>query len=127
MSRLTKSYVAVNGNTYYEKVENPIVSHLDVSTKLGRLEDLEEQLGCPLEVVVKALTNGVYVIDEKTKEIQWILRGLYTFTRDGSTEAGFCDERVWRKKVNVAGIEFTPMYFWKDYKKTWWLKEDKSE
>ena len=45
MSRLTKSYVAVNGNTYYEKVENPIVSHLDVSTKLGKLEDLEEEIG----------------------------------------------------------------------------------
>lgn len=96
--------------------------------KLGMLEDLEEQLGCPLEVFVKALTNGVYVIDEETKELQCILRGLHTFTGEGlGTSAGFSDERVWRKKVNRAGIEFNPIYFWKDYKKTWWLKENREE
>ncbi len=92
------------------------------------MHTLEEQLGCPLEVFVKALTNGVYVIDEETKELQCILRGIHTFTGEGlGTSAGFSDERVWRKKVNRAGIEFCPIYFWKDYKKTWWLEKDRSE
>ena len=50
------------------------------------------------------------------------------FTGEGlGTSAGFSDERVWRKKVNRAGIEFCPIYFWKDYKKTWWLEKDRSE
>lgn len=69
MSRLTKSYVAVNGNTYYEKVENPIISYLDVSTKLGKLEDLEEELGnnfsgknedCSFKVLFEATKNGFW-------------------------------------------------------------------
>lgn len=29
--------------------------------KLGRLEDKEDRLGCPLEIVLKALEDGVYV------------------------------------------------------------------
>jgi len=91
-------------------------------------EELTNKLDCPLEVVFKALINGVYVIDEETKELQCILRGLYTFTGEGlGASAGFSDERVWRRKVNEAGTEFYPIYFWRDYKKTWFLKEDRSE
>ena len=98
------------------------------SEPLYEILGLQEELGCPMDVFVKALTNGVYVIDEETKELQCILRGIYTFTGEGlGTNAGFSDERIWRKKVNKAGIEFYPIYFWKDYKKTWWLKQDKSE
>lgn len=34
----------------------------DVYDKLGKLEDLEEELGCPLEVLIRALIEGIYHI-----------------------------------------------------------------
>jgi len=127
--RLTKKIIEKNVDGYVLNHREDFTENTyEVIQKLGKLEDLEEELGCPLEVLVKALTNGVYVIDEETKEFQWILRGLHTFTGEGlGTSAGFSDDRIWRKKVNKAGIEFSPNYFWNDYKKTWWLKEDRSE
>ena len=52
MNRLTKkvgdNYCSQNGDFY------------DLYNKLGKLEDLGEELGCPLEVLVKAL-NGFYI------------------------------------------------------------------
>ncbi len=113
---------------YLDRLKNLEKHSQEQEKKNDRNKQLEEQIGCPLEIVIKALTNGVYVIDEETKELQYILRGLYTFTGEGlGTNSGFSDERVWRRKVNEAGTEFCPIYFWKDYKKTWWLKEDKTE
>ena len=32
----------------------------EVVDKLGELEDIEDELGCPLETIFKALTQGVY-------------------------------------------------------------------
>ena len=31
----------------------------DLKNKLGKLEDLEDDLGCPLDVVFKAIKNGL--------------------------------------------------------------------
>ena len=61
MSRLTNKWK----NYYTPKLEafdknQDITPLLD---KLGKLEDLEEQLGCPLEVVFKALEYGIYAKD----------------------------------------------------------------
>ena len=80
--------------------------HRGVAQKLGNLEDIEEEMGCPLEVVIKALKNGIYATGFKVKqnpqllwdeEYGWILQ---TYE---------CDE------------------FTKNYKKTWWLKANKSK
>lgn len=134
MERLTKEYDDNSGYTviqeyggYYPDFQAD--AYFDCVNKLGKLEDIEEELGCPLDVVIKALTRGVYVVDEQTKEIQWILRSLTTFTGLGldTKYSGFIDERPWRKKVLYKGIKMPPMYYWKDYKKTWWLKENKEE
>ena len=37
----------------------------DLKNKLGKLEDLEDELGCPLEVVFKTLKEGILVNDIK--------------------------------------------------------------
>ena len=89
-----------------------LASRLAVDNKLGKLEDLEEQLGCPLEVVVKALKIGIYT-------------NLKNWNREDLTKY-FC--------LNLYNLETewylgNPIIFvnLKDYKKTWWLREDKSE
>ena len=53
MSRLTKK---LNDESYWPEIRKVSLSQL--IDKLGKLEDLEEKLGCPLEVVFKALTDG---------------------------------------------------------------------
>ena len=106
MSRLTKLYVSVKGNNYYDST----VSLLDTATKLGRLEDLEEQLGCPLEVVFKALINGIYIKNIYGEMINFKCRITYKN-----------EELGWYFNI-INGYVMV-----KDYKKTWWLKKDKSE
>ena len=105
MSRFTK---------YDEKKKQYIrlVSRLAVDNKLGKLEDLEEKLGCPLDVVVKALKIGIYT-------------NLKNWNREDLTKY-FC--------LNLYNLDTewylgNPIIFvnLKDYKKTWFLKEDKSE
>lgn len=79
----------------------------DWYNKLANLEDLEDELGCPLEVI--------------TSKTAMVVRNDFIL------------------KMNIMAIGFNDgnIYFgseWnfitrklKDYKKTWWLKEDKSE
>ena len=73
--------------------------------KLAELEDIEEQLGCPLEVVFKALKDGIFV--EKYNNIYDLKLAKY--------KTGFCLEN----ENHILSIT--------NYKKTWWLKKDKSE
>ena len=106
-----------------EKVKNtddfirlPTKDKQEFINKLGMIEDLEEELDCPLEIVFKALKNGIYTKEsELDKELELYdvrcidLRGLGVISKICSY--GECD--------------FTCYYT--DYKKIWWLKEDKSE
>lgn len=73
--------------------------------KLGKLEDLEEQLGCPLEVVFKALEEGIII--NNTLEKSPSLLKLNSINK-------WCFEM--RAEI----------YFLSDYQKTWWLKGEKT-
>lgn len=101
MSRLTRKlgegfYVAFVPNTDTLK------------EKLGKLEDIEEGLGCPLEVVFKALTFGfVNSLKEKFSTNE------YNITL-WKTDFGWV--------LYITGLGCYPL---KDYGKTWWLKGDK--
>ena len=58
MERLTKKN---NGNTPYNQTEYPYLAGAginDITNKLGKLEDIEEELRIPLEVLFKALKYG---------------------------------------------------------------------
>lgn len=78
--------------------------------KLAIYEDLEEQLGCPLEVMFKALKKGIFTKDLPSEKIvKW-----YGRLSNVETEWYLSDDN--KVCVNIKG-----------YKKTWWLKEDKSE
>lgn len=113
MNRLTNKKVLANFKAIKNISPDYVASSEElIYAKLCELEDLEEQIGCPLEVVFKALTNGVYVKD---------------FPNESNTLKMF--------GLNLTNIEnewymITKFYAnvkVKDYKKTWWLRKDKSE
>ena len=115
---LTTKWKDVPTSYYKIKGDNTgvCVSEIPRLNKLGKLEDLEEELGCPLEIAFKALKDGIYTKEsELDKELELYdvrgieLKGLGVISKICSY--GECD--------------FTCYY--KDYKKTWWLKENREE
>lgn len=106
MNRLTKKENNIYTFTHTNEDKQFVV--YDLCKKLGNLEDLEDELGCPLDVVFKALKDGVYKKDESI---------IFEATlRIYNGEAYLCqpyDDRLLHKVLL------------KDYKKTWWLTEDK--
>lgn len=58
VERLTKQ---IADKYYYKSMPNQDNLYINkVVTKLGKLEDIEEELGIPLEVLFKALKEGVW-------------------------------------------------------------------
>ena len=101
MSRLTYKDTKVSGG--YNAVDTDEYACV---VKLGKLEDLEEQIGCPLEVVFKALKQDYFY----TKS------GKHSRLEFGVYGGVWCICYGLRTQIRVDG-----------YKKTWWLKKDKSE
>ena len=110
MSRLTKKYdggdIEVIGNEY------------KAFQKLGKLEDIEDELGCPLDVVFKALKEGyqykLITTNIITKEtIKQIIKTDYAYLL-------YSDDCWWIGTIRDS-------HRLSDYNKTWWLKEDLSE
>ena len=101
MTRLTKKF---NGEYYYKNATTIMFnSEINYNTiqKLGELEDLEEQLNCPLEIIFKATENGI--IDYKGKVHEVLYGGKYLFA--------------------VKDDELYCAFYLNNYQKTWWLKE----
>lgn len=109
MSRLTKKkqelYV-FDRNIEYPTFEDGMV----LLQVVGRLEDLEEEIGCPLEVLFRALGNGVYY-EDAANHMRFMVVDLHIYL-DGEYVLYFDDEEY---------------VLTKNYKKTWWLRKDKSE
>lgn len=115
MSRLTYK---VNDAYYVKDPRHLYDDTWELVQELGRLEDIEDELGCPLDVVFKALKDGIY----------------FNFNRTSKKEE-FIESIDLSLKLSLGG--FYCLYFeqWNDgyevdlayYKKTWWLKEDLSE
>lgn len=82
----------------------------EVNHKLGKLEDLEDELSCPLDVVFKALKDKEIYITHNSEIIL-----------DDSPALCFSYEG-WHLYTCSGFIEYLS-----DYKKTWFLKEDLSE
>lgn len=81
----------------------------NLEDKAEKYDQLTEQLGCPIEVVLKALENSFYV---KGKLYKGVVKLIYN-PLDKDYELELVDEN-----------DFVYLY---DYLKTWWLKEDMSE
>ena len=93
----------------------------------------EEELGCPLEVVFKAMTMGIIVRNHED-----LIEIGYSDRRDKYVY--FSTEEIYLKNWQSHGIEKTTNRFqitygddgeWcvylEDYQKTWWLKGEKNE
>ena len=92
--------------------------------KLGKLEDIEEEIGCPIDVVFKALKNGIYTLNRFGKMVHLTFEDIsiryeHIYHYDG-------DEKVFKYEGLLIG-SYDEWCFLKHYKKTWWLREDKSE
>lgn len=111
MSRLTEFRKDLNRYEYKQDERGYcFIQEGQIVQKLGKLEDLEEELGCPLEVVVKALQNGVYY-EDAANNMRYMVADLH-FNLAGDFVLYFDDEEYLLAR---------------NYKKTWWLRKDKSE
>ncbi len=117
MSRLTRRCVEKPYATrLYGAIGKPCndIDYLEkVYNKLGQLEDLEEELGCQLEVI-KKLRKANYIYRDDGVGFGFI--GI-----------NFNDEDKLILYNDDECNTFTSDLRLADYKKTWWLKEDKSE
>lgn len=107
------------------KIQNLRKDNLILKEQNSKYSELEEQLGCPLEVVAQALSRGFY-IDVKKVEIDPPLKSQ---TEDLLLINCPKDFRLnlWYERIEVASFGHYLEIYLKDYKNTWWLKKDKSE
>lgn len=103
MSRLTK----VNGSG---EIEITIDNEFRILRKLSKLEDLEDELGCPLDVVFKALKEGIIINNIYNEKVNFKCRLVYK-----NEELGWY--------FNIINDGYVLL---KDFSKTWWIG-DKSE
>lgn len=95
--------------------------------RLETIDKLQEELGCPLEVMVWLFKNKpILVLNPVDKAIQVIEKPMKYF--DYSISAfDIRNEKfksTYETNVWTTGGVIFPL---NDYKKTWWLKEDKEE
>lgn len=83
---------------------------LEIMQENKKYKSLEEEIGCPLDIVFKALTNGVYY-EDVANCMKYISADLHQ-NLEGDYVLYFSAEEY---------------LLTNDYKKTWWLKKDKSE
>ena len=124
MERLTKNLHPIHVLT--EEMEKECITDKikKLTDKLGKLEDLEEEIRCPLEVVFRALKDGFYVDKEQVeKEPAW--ENNKGFTQIGCPK--YFKLNLWYKTIEVDREGHYLEIELSDYKKTWWLKADQSE
>lgn len=125
MERLTKK-----DNNYYQfanEVNNDYVVNEfnnNFYLKLQQLENIEEELGCSIEVLFKAIKDGIYFINIHN-ELEFLGEAL-SFNQKITTKK-FIFDNSWYKCLNDDKKEKSDEIYLEDYKKTWWLKEDRSE
>ena len=110
MNRLTKDLKTPHDDTTYsDVVVNAIDRENIVLTKLKHYEDLEEEIGCPLNVLFKAMKDqDIYHHFFDIVEVE----GLYVDA--GGIWNFYCSEPLCSVRLE-------------NYGKTWWLKGDRKE
>ena len=122
MSRLTRKEKQID---YLTGIEfNYQTDDLYAVDKLGKLEDIEDELGCPLNVVFKALKESFGGVEYKVENetVEGSLANIY-HSIGGYWMGEFCP----RGYILGTREQYTKTLHLKDYKKTWCLKEDLSE
>lgn len=94
---------------------------VEVVEKLGKLEDLEEQIGMPLEFILKEIIG---------KNIYYLQESNYADYVDCELATGLGRERdPFSAELGDWQIETDSCYTFEtsEYKKTWWLSEEEAE
>lgn len=126
MNRLTrkiKGHYSVDLRTClpmeYEQIEN---SNACVD-KLGKLEDIEEELGIDLITLFKALRNGIWTNQEQCygDEKQGKIRFFQVRLLLEENAVGCIHNSMWKGKEVIRTLYF------KDYGKTWALTKEELE
>lgn len=126
MNRLTKKF---NSEYYYKNATTIMFNSIQ---KLGKLEDLEEQLGCPLKVVFRALEEGImFKVKITSSSTEDNFKTEVTEERQyeniGKISLGYANNKylfivpydIGRYENKTMAIKLS------DYQKTWWLKGEK--
>lgn len=131
-----KKYFLENTNIYDSKEEMAVLdsmcfrmwqSGLTLTTreKARKYDDLNLELGCPVEVYIKLTSSKVV----------WWMNKDGSMRRNLDTDIDYIIINEGEKNIVVLDYEYDDIdgnsayniFYFKDYKKTWWLKEDKSE
>lgn len=122
MNRLTNEFVLSNIEYGFHLDDEHIKFVKDKLEYADKMKAIEQDLGCSLEVVFKALKDGqvitkhivgsenpkVILLPHKIAEILFDVKNYSLWAYENGCDDGFY--------LNT-----------KDYKKTWWLKEDRRE
>ena len=126
MNRLTKDlHTPHDDTTYAEVVKDAIDRENIVLTKLKHYEDIEEELGCPLEVVFKvfkALKDGQVIV----KHIVG-LKNPKTFLEAHKIAELLFDGKNYGLWIYDNGYGDQFRVYTKDYGKTWALTKEELE
>ena len=108
-----KRYVRKDDNDLFidKNTFKPLEEELEYADKM---HNLEEQIGCPLDVVLKIHFRDIHYVYDENGDRFFINGGEIfksQFAAYRRTDADFIDK----------------VFKWADYGKTWWTKKDKSE
>ena len=102
----------------FETIKQALIKAQEQEKENTRYKQLEEQLGCPLEVIEQLFSQDFiyfkYPANVQIMKVK-VCKGLSYGTNLG-----------WHVTCIYDNIVFEYLSL-KDYKKTWWLKEDRSE
>lgn len=99
--------------TDFNIIKQGLIQSQKIEVENVKYKQLEEQIGCPLEIYVGISQHNITeVYDEYGVEYIILLRTI----RDQFNACNFTN-----------GLNNILVCEWKNYKKTWWLRKDKSE
>lgn len=108
MARLTKKY---DDGSY--GIEKCTCEHED---KLGQLEDIEERMGCPLEIMLQVFRKGIYVKNGYATHGMEYWHPQKIKVIDAGSQWDIC--KIGRQNKYVASF---------NYKKSWALTKEELE
>jgi len=102
----------------FTTIKQTLIKAQEQEKENTKYKKLEDQLGCSLELFIEALNKGFYFYTK--------IRGKdYILNSNDYTVAPFNINNQWSFHI-ISEDAYVSVQL-KDYKKTWWLREDKSE
>lgn len=124
MERLTKKHDGSGSYTQFgdKYIPNHNIRHKQCVEKLGKLEDIEEELRIPLEVLFKALKDGAYT---KFDGQIWKCTSIDIFYSDYFEK--YLLEAYYIENVETFDSSYEHPLNIEDYRKTWALTREELE